>query len=190
MGKQCACSATHGGRETRAPAATTYSFCLAMRVGLAPAALHTACGGLWVMGNNAPAALHGVGGETGSPAATTYSFCFAIRVALAPTQSSKMTPSSLTPPRRLVGACSRRRRPCLTPTACSAVGALAGDRLQPSPCIAREDGWLGMICCFYLISVRHWLRSRLRTVSEYFLSEIIAFRISRTASLSALVTSG
>ena len=85
MGKQCACGATQGWRETGSPAATTYSFCFAMRVGLAPAALHTACGCLWVMENNAPAALHGVGGETGSPAATTYSFCFAIRVVLAPT---------------------------------------------------------------------------------------------------------
>ena len=45
-----------------------------MRVGLAPATLHAACL-LWE--NNAPAALHAVGGETMAPTRGAYIFlCF------------------------------------------------------------------------------------------------------------------
>ena len=70
--------ATRGWWRDRVAFGDYMLFCFAMRVVLAPSALHTACGCLWE--NNAPAALHGVAGDTGSPAATTCFFCFAIRV--------------------------------------------------------------------------------------------------------------
>ena len=122
-GKQCACGATRGWRGDRV-AGGDYIFFLFCHPGGFGAYGATYC--LWLlMGKQcACGATQGRREANGAHKGRLHIFCFAIRVALAPTQSSKMTPSSLTPPRRLVGACSRRRRPCLPPTACSAAGAL------------------------------------------------------------------
>jgi len=73
FGEQCACGATRGRRETGSPAATTCFFCFAIRVVLAPLALHTACGCLFVMGRQCACGATRGWWETGSPAATT---CF------------------------------------------------------------------------------------------------------------------
>jgi len=74
--------ATRGGRGDRVAFGDYMLFLFCHSGGLAPSALHTACGCLWE--NNAPAALHAVGGETGSPSETTCFFVFTIRVGLAP----------------------------------------------------------------------------------------------------------
>ncbi len=71
FGKQCACGATRGWRGDRV-ACGDYMLFLFCHAGGFGAFGATYC--LWLlMENNAPAALHMVGGDTGSPAATT---CF------------------------------------------------------------------------------------------------------------------
>ena len=86
--RQCACGATRDWRETGSPAATTCFFCFAMRVVLAPAALHiVGYHNIHMVGalhaapaqapppqNNAPTALHRVGGETMAPTRGAYIF--------------------------------------------------------------------------------------------------------------------
>ena len=91
FGKQCACGATRGWRETGSPAATTCFFLFCHAGGLAPAALHiVGYHNIHMVGalhaapaqapppqNNAPAALHRVGGETMAPTRGAYIFlCF------------------------------------------------------------------------------------------------------------------
>ena len=86
FGKQCACGATRGWRETGSPAATTCFFLFCHAGGLAPAALHiVGYHNIHMVGalhaapaqapppqNNAPAALHRVGGETMAPTRGAY----------------------------------------------------------------------------------------------------------------------
>ena len=83
FGEQCAFGATQGWRETGSPAATTCFFVLP-------------CGWVWrlrrdillvaaclLWGDNAPSALHKVGGRQGR-LRRLHVFCFAMRVGLAP----------------------------------------------------------------------------------------------------------